>query len=367
LKTNTIQIGVSRDTPQFLVEANSAITNGQIERAKELINNEGIEEVRRMAEKNPSRTDVMFMLAVLLHRTKQFDKAEQWLKKILEVEENVLVYNELAMMCNSMERFSEDIEYLRKALELDPDNTGVLYNLGMRLIESGRHQECVDLLRKAAEKSPDNAVFRSDLLYCLHYIPDMDSQTIFEEHKQWAKIHAPANKTKTIHDNDPNPNRKLRIGYISPNFRRHSVAYFFEPLLDEHNREEFEIYGYGNVEGSDQITDRLKGKFHSYRDVYGMDDKTTANMIEQDKIDILVDLAGHTAHNRLLVMAFKPAPIQVTYLGYINTTGMSQIDYRLTDELAEPPELQKFYTEKLAYLPKGHHCYKPEETSLLQT
>ena len=361
---NKMQITISKDMPQFLVEANTAITAGQIERARELVNDEAVRRVRRIVEKKPFRTDIMFILAVMLHKTGQLDKAEEWLKQIIEVQPSALVYNELAVICDAKGCLSEDIEYLRKAMELDPDNPGVCHNLGMRLIGTGQIKESIDLLRKAVEKEPDNIVFRTNLLHCLHYLPDMDSHELFEEHKRWGLLHAPLGKAKTVHNNNRNPDRRLRIGYISPNFRKHSVVYFFELLLDRHNRENVEVYGYGNVEHQDQITERLKEKFDCYRDIYGMDDKAVANIVEQDAIDILIDLAGHTVQNRLLVMALKPAPVQVTYLGYAGTTGMQQVDYRLTDALAEPPELQEFYSEKLAYLPKGHHCYGPEDFGL---
>ncbi|HEC04157.1 MAG TPA: hypothetical protein ENI81_11545, partial [Phycisphaerales bacterium] len=161
------------------------------------------------------------------------------------------------------------------------------------------------------------------------------------------------------HDNTIDPDRRLRIGYISPDFCGHSVSYFFEPILEAHDAEAVEVYGYGDVSCPDQVTEELKVKFGHYRNICGLRDQEVAKMIEQDKIDILVDLAGHTSGNRLGVMARKPAPVQVTYLGFPDTTGMGQIDYRLTDETADPPDAQRFHTEKLVFLPGGFLCYKP--------
>jgi predicted O-linked N-acetylglucosamine transferase (SPINDLY family) len=141
------------------------------------------------------------------------------------------------------------------------------------------------------------------------------------------------------------------------------VAYFFEPILDGHDRQDVEVYGYGNVEFPDEITERLIEKFDCYRDIRSLDDQAAAELVERDRIDILVDLAGHVGDNRLLVMARKPAPIQLTYLGYPDTTGLTAIDYRLTDVLADPPDsgAQRFYTEELAFLPDGFLCYRPPD------
>ena len=165
----------------------------------------------------------------------------------------------------------------------------------------------------------------------------MDLPTLFEEHRLWAKVHAPLDlaqtgpsRTTAILD------RRLRIGYISPDFRTHPVAYFFESLLDGHDRTVVEVYGYGQVTCPDQTTWRLQARFDAYHSICGLDDRAVADMIEADRIDILVDLAGHTGGNRLGVLALKPAPIQVTYLGYPDTTGMDQVDYRLTDGLSTP-------------------------------
>jgi predicted O-linked N-acetylglucosamine transferase (SPINDLY family) len=142
----------------------------------------------------------------------------------------------------------------------------------------------------------------------------------------------------------------------------HSIAYTFEPLLDGHSREVVEVFGYGNVRMPGAVTERLRQKFDHYRNVYGMDDESVVGLIEKDRIDILVDLGGHVSDNRLLVMAHKPAPIQVDYLGN-NTTGMQAIDYRLTDTLTHPAGSQKFYTEELIFVPDGYFGYRPHDSA----
>jgi len=270
------------------------------------------------------------------------------------------VHNELGYICQRMGHLSEAMEYQKKAVEADPNNAELMANLARMLIGTGKTQDGINLFRKAVETEPANAAMHSNFLFNLHYLPNLDSHMLFAEHERWGRIYAPASLAKVSPNNVPDPDRKLRVGYISPDFCMHSIAYNFEPLLDGHDREVVEVYGYGNVKMPGSVTERLKQKFDHYRNIYGMDDESVVGLIEDDQIDILVDLGGHVSDNRLLVMAYKPAPIQVDYIG-IDTTGMQAIDYRLTDTLADPPGSQKFYTEELVFLPEGFFCYRPHD------
>ena len=361
-KNNSLRFFVSKESlPQFLLEAKTAVETGRIAEAAALIDDKAQETVTEIIEKNPSRTDIMFMLAMVLVKTGQMDRAEYWYKKILEQQPHALVYSELALICQSAGRLSEAREYLKSALELVPDNAELCNNLAMCLIQAGQTQESIDLLQKAVEEGPANAAIHSTFLLYLHYLPNLDPHILFTEHIRWSDSHVRPDRAKVSHNNPPEPGRKLRIGYISADFCMHSVARFFEPLLDGRDRRSVEVYGYGNVTFPDQITERLKHKFDHYRNICGMSDEAVVGMIEEDAIDILVDLAGHTAGNRVLVLARKPAPIQVTYLGYPNTTGVQAVDYRLTDNLADTAGAQEFYTEELVSLPAGFLCYRPPE------
>jgi len=349
------------DLPQFLVRAGAAAQTGQIEQATHLLNDQAVKIIREITENNPSRTDVIFLLATVFYKTGQLSKAEQWYKKILKQGPNAPAYNKLACICQYTGRLSEAMQYQRNAVQTDPKNAEYQANLARILMETGKTQEGIDLLRKTIEKMPKNPVVHSNFLFRLHHLPDPNPQMLFDEHKRWGDIHASPTRVRLSHDNIPDPDRKLRIGYISPDFRSHPVACFFESLLDGHDRRVVEVYGYSNVERPDEITKRLKSKFDHYQNIRGVSDEAAAGMIEQDQIDILVDIAGHTADNRLLVLAYKPAPIQVTYLGYPDTTGMHTIDYRLTDRLTNPPDSQKFYTEELVFLPETFACYRPPD------
>ena len=356
----TIEISMD-NMPQFLAEAKNAVDTGQIGEAVSLLNDQAIETINETVRRDPTRIDIMLVLATVLCDAKQFRKAEDWYKKLLGLGLDEFVYNRLGYICECTGRRHEAIKWLEKGMEANPDDSNIICNLGMNLVHAGQKQRGIELLRKAVDKAPNDSMLGSNLLVHLHYLPEIDSHILFEEHKRWGKIHAPLDKARKSHDNIPEPDRRLRIGYISPDFREHSVTYFFEPILDGHDHQAVEVYGFGSVAASDKITERLKSKFDHYRNIYGLDDEKVARMIEQDKIDILVDLAGHTAGNRLAALAYKPAPILVTYLGYGSTTGMEQIDYRLTDALVDTSDAQQFYSEELALLPEGFFCYRPDD------
>jgi protein O-GlcNAc transferase len=349
--------------PKSLIEANEAAAKGKIQEATRLLNSKVEKAVLEIIEKEPSRTDIMLVLGMLFKQTRQMNKAKELFEKILQQEQHQLVYNELGYICQCMGQLSQAIQYQKKAVEADPNNAELLANLARMLIAAGKVRDGINLFRKALEIEPSNAAMHSNFLFNLHFLPELDPQMLFTEHELWGQTHVPASLSKASHNNDPDPNRRLRVGYISPDFCTHPVAYFFEPLLDGHNRNEVEIFGYGNVRMPGDVTERLKQKFDHYRNIRGIDDKTVIDMIERDKIDILVELAGHTTDNRLLVMAHKPAPIQVTYLGSPDTTGMEAIDYRFTDILANPPESRKFNTEELVCLPDGFLCYRPSDSA----
>ena len=158
----------------------------------------------------------------------------------------------------------------------------------------------------------------------------------------------------------PDPDRRLRIGYVSGDFRAHAVNYFFEPLLRHHQKSGFEFFAYANMHSEDAVTARLKQSFDHWRNIVAMRDDAVADLIEADGIDILIDLYGHMAANRLLVFARKPAPVQATWLGFTTTTGVGAIDYRISDPYADPPGMtEHFNTETLWRLPSTFCCYEP--------
>lgn len=347
--------------PHFLIAADLAADSGSIPKAIELLGQNPEQIVNQIIEDNPTRVEVIIALALVFHKTNQLEKAEKWYNLALKQAPIGLVYFQLANIYQETARFSQAHEYWKKSLKppMPHQNTlQVLHFAATAKIRQGHIRQAIDDFRKIINQFDTPAHIHSDFIANLHYLPNPDPQMIFDEHKKWAKANLSKIKKIPSHSNTTDPDRKLRIGYISPDFKMHPIAYFLEPVIESHNQINFETYGYSNLAAGDILTDKLKEKFNHFRDIYNLDEPTIIKQIQHDKIDILIDLAGHSCGNPLTILAHKPAPIQVTYLGYPNTTGLQTIDYRLTDSIADPPGSQQLYTEKLTYLPNCFLCYK---------
>ena len=291
----------------------------------------------------------------------QTQKAADYYQQILAVDPNSFAATvNLGNMLKTQGNYSAALEYYRKALTIIPDNPAVENNIGGILKDQGLISEAVNCFYKAST-DPNFRMARSNLLLTLNYSSDHEPSAMYEEHRVWANLcAAPLAEKIRPFDNDPNPERRLRIGYVSGDFHTHSVAYFFEPLLAATNRDSFEVICYANNARIDAVTQRLQHLASNWRDIRPLQDEQVADQIRQDKIDILVDLSGHTSGSRLLVFAYKPAPVQVTYIGYPNTTGLDTMDYRLTDAWADPEgQTEAWHTEQLVRLPHGFLCYQP--------
>lgn len=253
-----------------------------------------------------------------------------------------------------------------KALELDPGNAEAYLGRGNALRIVGHISEAFDDFRKALELRPGYSDARNSLLYCSNYRPDFSAQQIFELHRRYGigSDASGACKPAVGHAGSRVRRNRLRIGYLSPDFRHHSVACFFEPLLRAHHREKLEVYCYSNVKRPDDVTLRIQKTADHWLSVLNMSDEEVADRVSGDGIDILVDLAGYTSGNRLQVFTRRPAPVQVTWLGYPATTGMDCIDYRITDAVADPAgEADRLHSETLLRLEDGFLCYQPHEAA----
>ncbi len=258
-------------------------------------------------------------------------------------------------------QLDEAIAAYRQAITLRPNDAEAYNNLGTAWSDAGQLDEAVAAYRQAVARAPDNAGIHSNLVYTMHFHPAYDAQTVAEEHGRWNLHHAePLKKFIQPHNNDRSPDRRLRIGYVSPDFREHPVGRFLRPLLEHHDHWNFEIVCYAQVLVPDAITQRLRSYADGWRGIVGLSDTQAADLIRRDRLDILVDLTMHMAHNRLLVFACKPAPVQVTYLAYCSTTGLQTMDYRLSDPYLDPPGGdESFYTEQTIRLPETYWCYQP--------
>jgi protein O-GlcNAc transferase len=259
-------------------------------------------------------------------------------------------------------RLTEAAAAFEEAQRLAPDNGEPCYFTAGVYLEQGRVDESINALRQALRLEPDLRLARSALVYALNYPSDVEPELKLEEARCWGDMHAADALARRMHDNSPEPNRRLRVGYVSPDFRDHSVAFFLEPLLDQHQSATIETYCYANVERPDARTTLLQKAAHQWRDISRQTDTQVAHQVVADEIDILVDLAGHTLGGRLGVFALKPAPVQVSYLGYPATTGVAAIDYRFTDNAADPAGVtDQYHVETLVRLSHGFLCYTPPE------
>lgn len=260
---------------------------------------------------------------------------------------------------------TEAIICYQRVLQLEPDNAGAHNNLGNALKDQGRLEEALASYQKALELKPDYADAHSNLLYTLIFCPGYDAAAIYEEHRRWNDRHAaPLTQQIRPHANDRTAGRRLRVGYVSPNFRDQAEAFFTVPLLAAHDHQHFEIFCYSAVASPDAITPRLRGCADVWRDIAGMTDEQAAELIRSDAIDVLVDLTMHMGpRNHLLVFARKPAPVQICWLAYQGTTGLATMDYRLTDRHVDPIGLDDdFYSEKSIRLADAFWCYDPLAT-----
>jgi len=268
-----------------------------------------------------------------------------------------IVYN-LGSTLKTLGRLTEAERHLRRAVALMPENADAHMNLGNALKDQGRISEAVACYRSALEVCPTHADAHSNLLLALNYSLGHSPGVIFDEHRSWAErqVGTKPARPRAVW----NGRRRIRVGYVSPDFRAHSVAHFVEPVLRGHDRSRFRTYAYAQAELQDTTTDRLRKLADSWCDTAHMTDATLADRIRRDKIDVLVDLAGHTAGNRLRVFGLRPAPIQIAYIGYPNTTGLDAMDYRITDEWADPSgPSDELHTEALIRIEDGFLCYQP--------
>jgi predicted O-linked N-acetylglucosamine transferase (SPINDLY family) len=260
-------------------------------------------------------------------------------------------------------RLDDAVAACRRAVEINPADAEVRNNLGTALKCMGNVREAIGEHRHALRLAPTLAEAHANLLLDLHYLPDLEPEELFREHLGWDEVHAqPVAGLILPHGNVCTPERRLRIGYVSPDFRVHPVAFFLEGLLGAHEHGQFEIFCYADSAREDGFTEKLRRHPGHWRKIAGMSDDRVAALIREDAIDILVDLAGHTGNNRLLVFARKPAPVQATWLGYCDTTGMKTMDYRITDAFADPPgTTEDLHTEELVRLPESFACFRPAE------
>ncbi len=272
-------------------------------------------------------------------------------------------YNNLGAALCAGGAFDAAAEALHHALRCRPRYAEAHNNLGMLQKDCGQVPQAIESFRQALACKPDFMAAHSNLIFMLDFFEETDIAMVRAELRRWnARFAAPLKKVIQPHANDRAPERPLRIGYVSPNFRDHCQAFYTLPLFSHHDRAKFHITGYCDVVRPDAFTQRLRKECGEWRNIAGMADERVAELIRADGIDILVDLTMHMAHHRLLVFARKPAPVQVSWLAYPGTTGLEAIDYHLVDPYLDPLEEEPVFPERpeeSVRLPESFWCYDP--------
>lgn len=308
---------------------------------------------RRALEIKPDFAAAHSNLGNALTDCGRLDDAAASYRRALEINpDSAEAHNNLGNVLRGFRQLSSAEASYRRALEIKQDFADAHSNLGSTLTDLGQLDDAVTSFRRALAIKPDFSKAHSNLIFAQDLAAGVNIAPLQQERSRWNLIHAaPLAPTQRPHGNRPDPERRLRIGYVSADFRVHSAAYVFGAMLIKFDRACFDVFAYSNSTTEDSDTRLFQQAVTCWRKIVGLSDEAVADLIRQDEIDILVDLSGHSAGNRLLVFARKPAPIQVTAWGYIGGTGMQAMDVFFADPVVVPPEEKHYYAEEVRYLP----------------
>lgn len=302
--------------------------------------------------------------AIDLWRAGCLKEAETLARTALQAEPtNARALNTIGGILIQSDHHAVGMAFVKRSIALAPE-VGAFYNTQAgALLARGDAAGAVESFRKALEIDPQRSSVRSNLILALQYLPTTTPELSLHEAREWGSIHAqPSANRSRFRSRNADPDRLLRIGYVSADFHRHPVGYFLEPVLPHHNRQAVEIFCYSNQGApyNDDLTARLRDCADHWRDVSALEHHALAAQVERDAIDVLVDLSGHTAHHRLKLFARRAAPVQASWLGYCGTTGVREMDYLLLDPHLCPPGAERFYSEQCLRLPDSFLCYTPQ-------
>ncbi len=303
------------------------------------------------------------ILGALLYRARRTAEAIEPMSRAAKLcPQDPEVHSNLGAALNDIGKLSEAEASCRKALDLNPDYAEALNNLGNVLKDLGRLGEAESCYRRALAIKPDYTEAHSNLLYCQSLNPAISDEALFRSHLDWGARQGTAQHERSKSAETPrDPNRPLHVGFISGNFAVHPVGWFLDAVWAAHDRDAIIIHAYSDRDIEDPITQRLRKSASHWRKIIGLSDQALADLIRADGIDILVDLDGHTKGNRLLTFAQRPAPVQVSWLGYWHSTGLSAIDATLMDAVSVPAGHDRWFVEPVIRLPESRFCYAPPE------
>lgn len=309
---------------------------------------------------NPGLLEAHYNLGNALQSRKKLNEAILSYQKALEINPGfVQALNNIGAALNDLGRLDEAVEIYQSVLQDKPDYAEGHNNLGNSLFSLGDIEASISCYQKAIAEHPDYYGAFSNLLLAEQYRPGHTAETLYELHCRWDERYALTFKSAwPNHQNTREPDRTLRIGFVSADLGRHPVGYFAVGLLEHLRQFNIETFCYSD-RIADDLTKRIQSLFNVWHNTRDASDEAVTSIIAQDKIDILIDLSGHSAHNRLLIFARKPAPIQVSWAGYVSTTGLSAMDYLVSDRFSTLEGEEPFYSEKIIRMPDQWLCYEP--------
>ncbi len=317
--------------------------------------------LRRAIDHNPEVAAYHLQLGNALLAREQLEEAEFAVRRAIDIAPALAeAYCNLGCILVLRNDCAAAIAPLQRAVEINPRLASAHQNLGTALFRQGRISDATGSFRHAIANDAHFAQAYDGLGKCLNFLPDVPQGLIAETARRWSRL-LPRPAELPIAANSAEPDRRLRIGYVSADFREHSVAHFLDNVLAAHDRSAIDVLCYSNTQSEDDTTARLKRVADGWRSIVALDDDAAAAAIRADGIDVLVDLSGHTEGERLAVFARKPAPVQCTWLGYYATTGLPEIDYIIADRFVIPEGHEGFYSEKPYRLPDSYLCFSPPD------
>jgi predicted O-linked N-acetylglucosamine transferase (SPINDLY family) len=313
--------------------------------------------IERALELDPDNKLALTDLGNVLKSLGWHDDALKAYDRALAVDPELVVpWAGKAIVYHGLGKLEECMECCERALEIDPTFGPALNNLGLALLTLGRIDVAVERFQAVVDKSRIAGIF-SNLLFALHYLQDITPTELLRRHRRFDGY--VTGKKRARHANKADPDRPLRIGYVSGDFGVHPVGHFVSSVITRHDRSQFEAYCYSGRTSEDYVGHRIKSHADRFYRTVDMSDEQLVERIRDDRIDVLIDLSGHTAANRLVAFVHKPAPVQATWAGYVGTTGLRAMDWLIADRFHVPPDLEGFHSERVYRMPNGYICYEP--------
>lgn len=309
---------------------------------------------------NPAHVDGHCQLGLLCDNQRRFAEAQMHFQHALQLEpRNITAHLGLGMVFQRQGMLERAKQFYQSAMVLDPSSAPAHFNMGMAWQEAGNIEQAITWFARVLTLDPLHPSAASNFLYCQHFMGHVTAEDRFAQAVRFGQDLESRIAAKPARDQLPEPDRRLRIGFVSGDLREHPVGYFLENVLHEFGSLAFELIAFSNSAQQDGLTARIKPCFVAWHVVDTLSDAALAEKIRGEKVDILVDLAGHTAGNRLPVFAARAAPVQVAWLGYFATTGLSRMDYVLADAHCVPVGQEQHFTETVWRLPQTRLCFTP--------